>query len=310
MNKSYFNVFKPCYTGRQLVIGENPDGLLPAKEVLANVMNAGFRNEINMPFFDPKTKIQYYYEFDEGTTDEIVIMRVANRRVRTQADPHHGVKYVVDHPYLYVIINTMDENDHVVMIEQYPGVYQAVDEVVRVLKHSLGLLTYEKGWKLELVPHETNKVQDLGMMAVCSAIERRLGKERTIENLYGHEEARKRIYLGKTENIVATSSPKKSSRKSNKTLRSAILDIKKADMIEEKINNCLVGKTEPEDEMIPITAAYAAKVMRRPKWTELKNSHPELRLSESSFYRLRDPNCLAYRGDTVFLGLVEYFKSL
>ena len=308
MEKSYFNVFKPCYTGRQLVIGENPDGLLPAKEVLANVMNAGFRNEINMPFFDPKTKIQYYYEFDEGTTDEIIIMRVANRRVRTQADPHHGVKYVVDHPYLYVIINTMDENDHVVMIEQYPGVYQAVDEVVRVLKHSLGLLTYEKGWKLELVPHETNKVQDLGMMAVCSAIERRLGKERTIENLYGHEEAQKRIYLGKTENIVATSPPA-SPPKKEKIFVSALYDKKKLEKVKALINELMEGATETHDIIMPFRAAIEAGVMRRATWAEIKESFDLDEKYRSSYYRLTSESNTTYNGHA-FDVIVARFRAL
>ena len=309
MEKSYFNVFKPCYTGRQLVIGENPDGLLPAKEVLANVMNAGFRNEINMPFFDPKTKIQYYYEFDEGTTDEIVIMRVANRRVRTQADPHHGVKYVVDHPYLYVIINTMDENDHVVMIEQYPGVYQAVDEVVRVLKHSLGLLTYEKGWKLELVPHETNKVQDLGMMAVCSAIERRLGKERTIENLYGHEEARKRIYLGKTENKVATSPPASPSQKEKKFV-SALYDKKKLEKVKALINELMEGATETHDIIMPFRAAIEAGVMRRATWAEIIEGFDLDEKLFSSYYRLTRKDNTTYGDYPGFSDIVARFKAL
>jgi hypothetical protein len=120
----------------------------------------------------------------------------------------------------------------------------------------------------------------------------------------------KRIIKKHTKKKGVSPPQKKSTNKSERTLRSAIIDQTKADLILQKIANCVMGKTEPMDLMMPVTAAYAAKVMRRPTWSELRNSHPEFNLSETSFYRLIDPDCLTYYQNDVFNELVGYFKNL
>ena len=135
------------------------------------------------------------------------------------------------------------------------------------------------------------------------------------ENILTDEDWDVNIYL---KNVIkdlkkkkGASPPKKeSTKKSDKAIRTAIVDQTKVDPILKKIDNCVMGKTEPIDEMMPITAAYAAKVMRLPTWTELKNSYPDFKLSETSFYRLRKPDCLSYINNDVFKELVEWFKHI
>ena len=95
-----------------------------------------------------------------------------------------------------------------------------------------------------------------------------------------------------------------------KTLRTAIIDSSNANRILRKIRNCMKGKTDPEDVMMPITAAYAARVMKKPSFTAMKNSHPEVKISPASFYRLINPDCKAYQDNDAFRQLVTVFKEI
>ena len=101
-------------------------------------------------------------------------------------------------------------------------------------------------------------------------------------------------------------------KKSKKTLWDAIIDKTKAKDILQKISYEIKGKTEPWEIMMPITAAVEAEVMDDPALSQLKNSHPEVKLSPTSFYRLRNPECKIYRIrlKKTFKKMVGEFKAL
>jgi hypothetical protein len=120
----------------------------------------------------------------------------------------------------------------------------------------------------------------------------------------------KRIIKKHTKKRGASHPQKKNTNKSERTLRSAIIDQTKADLILQKIANCMKGKMDPEDYMMPITAAIAAGGMNDFPYTVFRRCYPELKISSTSFYRLRDPKCNAYHLNKAFERLVEEFSEI
>ena len=119
------------------------------------------------------------------------------------------------------------------------------------------------------------------------------------ENIVADEDWDVNAYL---KNVVkkhkkknGVSPPKKENTKRKKSLRDLITDQSKADVIMQKIYDDMKGKTEPYELMMTITATIAALLMDPPSLGQYKASCPDVEISSTSFYRLRDPDCKVYR---------------
>ena len=99
-------------------------------------------------------------------------------------------------------------------------------------------------------------------------------------------------------------------RPSNKGLKAAVVDYKKAEAVVNMISELMYGKCTPMDLMMPTTAAIAAGQMREPKWKEYHNTYPDVDISEKSFYRLRKINNKSYQYSEAFRKMVADFSKL
>ena len=271
---------------------------LLGKEVLDNVFARDFLRMKEIPFTykGKRYKRQYEWIF-RGDVAKIVI----------------GVKgeYGIVGAMVYINYSKLRYEPYVAIVDR-SDVFGSIDVVADMVEGALNWVYKDSGITLCLepwIPADGEVIQwgrDCNEAHNLAAIH---GTIRTEEN-WDLKTCVKRIIKKHTKKRGASPPQKKNTNKSERTLRSAIIDQTKADLILQKIANCVMGKTEPMDLMMPVTAAYAAKVMRHPTWTELRNSHPEFNLSETSFYRLIDPECLTYRYNDAFDELVEYFKHL
>ena len=271
---------------------------LLGKEVLDNVFARDFLRMKEIPFTykGKRYKRQYEWIF-RGDVAKIVI----------------GVKgeYGIVGAMVYINYSKLRYEPYVAIVDR-SDVFGSIDVVADMVEGALNWVYKDSGITLRLepwIPADGEVIQwgrDCNEAHNLAAIH---GTIRTEEN-WDLETCVKRIIKKHTNKKGVSPPQKKSTNKSERTLRSAIIDQTKANLILQKIVNCVMGKTEPMDLMMPVTAAYAAKVMRRPTWSELRNSHPEFNLSETSFYRLIDPDCLTYYQNDVFNELVGYFKNL
>ena len=271
---------------------------LLGKEVLDNVFARDFLRKKEIPFTykGKRYKRQYEWIF-RGDVAKIVI----------------GVKgeYGIVGAMVYINYSKLRYEPYVAIVDR-SDVFGSIDVVADMVEGALNWVYKDSGITLCLepwIPAEGEVIQwgrDCNEAHNLAAIQ---GTVHTEEN-WDLETCVKRIIKKHTKKKGVSPPQKKSTNKSERTLRSAIIDQTKANLILQKIVNCVMGKTEPMDLMMPVTAAYAAKVMRRPTWSELRNSHPEFNLSETSFYRLIDPDCLTYYQNDVFNELVGYFKNL
>ena len=271
---------------------------LLGKEVLDNVFARDFLRKKEIPFTykGKRYKRQYEWLF-RGDVVKLLI----------------GVQgeYGIVGAMVYINYSKLRYEPYVAIVDR-SDVFGSIDVVADMVEGALNWVYKDSGITLCLepwIPAEGEVIQwgrDCNEAHNLAAIQ---GTVCTEEN-WDLETCVKRIIKKHTKKKGVSPPQKKSTNKSERTLRSAIIDQTKANLILQKIVNCVMGKTEPMDLMMPVTAAYAAKVMRRPTWSELRNSHPEFNLSETSFYRLIDPDCLTYYQNDVFNELVGYFKNL
>ena len=224
----------------------------------------------------------------------VAIMKVANREVNKNDTEFWNIEKPELNFALVIIVS--NEKGRCIFFGQNEHAFRDVNELISIVRDGLNEILKPKKLAIVLDAPIMDNDDDLASVSAAMYVCKQLTK---VHNMM------------KECNMTLTKKKKRipQTQKPEKTLRAAIVDQTKADVILLKIDNCVVGKTEPKDEMMPITAAYAAKVMRLPTWTELKNTYPNFKLSETSFYRLRQPDCLSYINDTTFGELVEYYKS-
>ena len=295
--KTHFinKLYKICHTSMMADIFEDSFCLI-GKEVLDNVFVRDFLKQKEIPFTDKGMRYSREHVWKFGGD-------VAKIKIGIKG------KYGIVGAIVYINYSKLRYEPYVAIVDN-SGLFESIDVVADMVARSLNWVYKGSGITLSLVPwipaegeviqwgRDCNEAHNLAMVNGPVNIEEDWDLETSVKTI-----------IKKHKNKKGVSPPKKENTKtSEKTIRSAIVDQTKADAFMQKINNCLIGKTEPMDEMMPFTAAYAAKVMRRPEWTELKNSYPELKLSETSFYRLRNPDCPTYKDDAVFEELVEWFK--
>ena len=271
---------------------------LLSKEVLDNVFIRDFLKLKEIPFTDNGKRYSRKHEW---------IFRGDIAKIQIGVKGKYGIVGAM----AYINYSRLRYEPYVAIVDN-SGVFESIDVVADMVARSLNWVYKGSGITLKLEPwipaegeviqwgRDCNEAHNLAMLNSSIIIDEDCELETCVDHIIKKHTKKKSVSPTKKENT----------NESDKTIRAAIVDQTIADAIILKIDNCVVGKTEPKDEMMPITAAYAAKVMRLPKWTELKNSYPNFKLSETSFYRLRQPDCLSYINDTTFDELVEYYKSI
>ena len=271
---------------------------LLGKEVLDNVFARDFLRKKEIPFTykGKRYKRQYEWIF-RGDVAKIVI----------------GVKgeYGIVGAMVYINYSKLRYEPYVAIVDR-SDVFGSIDVVADMVEGALNWVYKDSGITLCLepwIPAEGEVIQwgrDCNEAHNLAAIQ---GTVCTEEN-WDLETCVKRIIKKHTKKKGVSPPQKKSTNKSERTLRSAIIDQTKADLIMQKIANCMKGKMDPEDYMMPITAAIAAGGMNDFPYTVFRRCYPELKISSTSFYRLRDPKCNAYHLNKAFERLVEEFSEI
>ena len=271
---------------------------LLGKEVLDNVFARDFLKIKKIPFFDKGKHYKRQYEWVfRGDVVKLLI----------------GVQgeYGIVGAMVYINYSKLRYEPYVAIVDR-SDVFGSIDVVADMVEGALNWVYKDSGITLCLepwIPAEGEVIQwgrDCNEAHNLAAIH---GTIRTEEN-WDLKTCVKRIIKKHTKKRGASPPQKKNTNKSERTLRSAIIDQTKADLILQKIANCMKGKMDPEDYMMPITAAIAAGGMNDFPYTVFRRCYPELKISSTSFYRLRDPKCNAYHLNKAFERLVEEFSEI
>ena len=279
-----YAISKYCFADTRLWCYD-PDGL-QRQRVLANLLSEDSLNKFPLIITDLKNNAECSHRHLYTPERGITIIQLANKQIEPTNDDFWDDFYNPQRDYLIVVI-VSNEDKTCFYVEENQHVFGSTEEVIKMLIKSINKGLSNKWLRIEQEGEIITSKDNLAVVCVSAyvtAMLRQIMKER------------------KTKQEL-TPPPKK--KKSMKTLWDAIIDKTKANDILQKISNEIRGKTEPWEIMMPITAAVEAEVMDDPALSQLKNSHPEVKLSSTSFYRLRNPECKVYR-----IRLKQAFKKL
>ena len=271
---------------------------LLGKEVLDNVFARDFLRMKEIPFTYKRKRYKRQYEWIfRGDVAKILI----------------GVKgeYGIVGAMVYINYSKLRYEPYVAIVDR-SDVFGSIDVVADMVEGALNWVCKDSGITLCLEPWIPAKGEVIQWGRDCNEAHNLAaihGTIRTEEN-WDLKTCVKRIIKKHTKKRGASPPQKKNTNKSERTLRSAIIDQTKADLILQKIANCMKGKMYPEEYMMPITAAIAAGGMNDFPYTVFRRCYPELKISSTSFYRLRDPKCNAYHLNKAFERLVEEFSEI
>lgn len=179
-----------------------------------------------------------------------------------------------------------------VAIEDHSDVFESIDAVKDMVERAFKWIYKDTEATVYLEPSD-EKIY--WYKECCEAHEH----AKLTENIVYDKDWDVNIYL---KNVIknhkkkkGASPPKKNTKEEKKCLRDLIADQSKADEIMQKISDDMKGKTAPYEVMMPTTATIAAEIMDPPSLGQFKTSFPDVEISSTSFYRLRDPDCKVYR---------------
>lgn len=298
MNQTRFHYY--CchfYENGQLVEGPR---LLAVKEVLAMVMGRDFLKKELLVLNDTERNITYpHLHIDTGIDDSYLLLLINRKVVTKSINMFESVSDLV-YPYLYMGIVTRTQAP-IVMIEDYPGSPQAPTDVTKVLTSTFSERLTSFGYTLVFASYQPTEIEMAQLGAIADKINDPLPPPRTMGQRLGDDWQRRAL----SPLLKPKAHPKEA-----KSLRQAVANPQVADAVIDLINKLMEGKTDPRDLMMPVTAAVAAKQLREPTWTELHNDYPDLKLSETSFYRLRKPDNSCYRDSEAFRYMISLFEAL
>ena len=124
---------------------------LPGKEVLLRIFSEDFHKRERLMFGHPQLNLLYYHEYQDSEHDGMLLIRIANRRIKIVALNEAKRRLRPEYPYLYVFIDFNHESP-VFMIEEISSVPTAADEVREVLEFSLNVCMMGTGWNMKLIP--------------------------------------------------------------------------------------------------------------------------------------------------------------
>ncbi len=297
MNKIVKKLFKLRHVHMVGDIFEEHCCLL-GKEVLDNVFARDFLRKKEIPFTYKGKRYKRQYEW---------IFRGDVVKLLIGVQGEYGIVGAM----VYINYSKLRYEPYVAIVD-CSDVFGSIDVVADMVEGALNWVYKDSGITLCLEPWilaEGEVIQwgrDCNEAHTLAAIN---GSLRIDEN-WDLDTCVKRIINKHTKKKGVSPPEKKNTKKSERTLRSAIIDQTKADIIMQKIANCMKGKMDPEDFMMPITAAIATGEMNEIPLTVFRRCYPELKISSTSFYRLRDPKCNAYHLNKAFERLVEEFSEI
>ena len=124
---------------------------LRGKEVLLRIFSEDFHKRERLMFGHPQLNLLYYHEYQDSEHDGMLLIRIANRRIKIVALNEAKRRLRPEYPYLYVFIDFNHESP-VFMIEEISSVPTAADEVREVLEFSLNVCMMGTGWNMKLIP--------------------------------------------------------------------------------------------------------------------------------------------------------------
>ena len=124
---------------------------LRGKEVLLRIFSEDFHKRERLMFGHPQLNLLYYHEYQDSEHDGMLLIRIANRRIKIVALNEAKRRLRPEYPYLYVFIDFNHESP-VFMIEEISLVPTAADEVREVLEFSLNVCMMGTGWNMKLIP--------------------------------------------------------------------------------------------------------------------------------------------------------------
>ena len=271
----------------------DPDGL-QRQRVLANLLSEDSLNKFPLIITDLKNNAECSHRHLYTPERGITIIQLANKQIEPTNEDFWDDFYNPQRDYLIVVIVSNEDNT-CFYVEENQHVFGSTKEVIKMLIKSINKGLSNKWLRIEQEGEIITSKDNLAVVCVSAyvtAMLRQIMKERKIKQ-------------------ELTPPPKKKNAvKQRKSLREAVIDQSKADKILQKIGDCIKGKTDPIDFMMPITAAIAALVINAPSLTQLCNSHPEIKITSATFYRLRNPELKKYSTNDAFNNLVAEFKSI
>ena len=131
-------------------------------------------------------QLVFYHEYTLKVPNDRYVILVANNRVREWQETLFEKKTVVDHPYIYMVVDASTD-EPMVAIEECKQCIKAVEEVRLVLEYSLNREMEASGCKVTLTEYQPTdddiaKVQDL-----TKDINDPQNLNRTLETKYGLE---------------------------------------------------------------------------------------------------------------------------
>lgn len=271
----------------------DPDGL-QRQRVLANMMSEDSLNKFPIQITDLKNNAvcshRHLYTPERGIT----IIQLANKQIEPDNEEFWDDFYNPQREYLIVVIVSNEDNT-CFYVEENTHVFGAPEEVIKMLIKWINKGLSKKWLRIEQEGEIITSKDNLAVVCVsayATAILRMIMRQK------------------KTKQELTPPPKRENKKKALKTLREAIIDQSKADTILLKINNCIRGKKDPIDFMMPITAATAALVMSAPSLTQFRNSHPEIKINSATYYRLRNPELKSYSTSDAFKLLVAEFKKI
>lgn len=268
------------------------------RDVLDNVFVRDSRRIKEIPFI--YNGVRYKRQYEWVFRGDVAKILIGEKRKR-------GIEGAM----VYINYSRLRYEPYVAIVDP-SDVFESIDMVAEMVARALSWVYKDHGIVLYLEPWISEDGKHAQWGRDCNEAHTLAAAKGTlqVDEEWDLKTCVNKIIKKHTKKLEVSPPKKGKNTTPKKTIRAAVIDQTKADKVLLKINNCIMGKTEPKDEMMPITAACAANVMRLPTWTELKNSYPWFRLSETSFYRLRQPDCLSYMENDSFDELVDYFKNV
>ena len=271
----------------------DPDGL-ERWGVLAKIMCKDSHNNTVINFTSPRGRKTcshvHCFEPELG----VCVMKVANRKV----DPGDTEFWAMEnnpHREFAVVVLVSNGVATCLYLEQNENAFKDINDLIAILINGLNQKLSSHKLAIKTSKIATDHPDDVA--AVCAAV-------------YVDKQLNKALTMAETLNN-SPKPPKKKKRlpSDDKSLRDAIIDQSKADVILSTIDKYMKGKKGPMDKMMPTTAFIAAGKMRPPTWKEYHNTYPDANLSEKSFYRLRNPKNKSYK-TPAFEKMVEEFEKI
>lgn len=220
----------------------------------------------------------------------VTVFKLGYQRHTKEEKSQWSLKKKMEFPHCVVVISHQEMSPYI-LIWGYDKAFKSAAEVAGMLESALNRSFKGRGLSINLSPCGRDDVEANHWMDYMFKTYRKASelKNSTIRRLKNYDNIKR--------------------HKTSADFRSCITNPEKTDIIISTIRKYMRSKTEPRDIMLPIAAAVAAKVIRRPSWPEASSEFQLNDKLESSFHRLTRGYCKTYM-DSAFDHMVEKYKTL